>query len=687
MRNYLGRFVRNLSTSNRNLYNRNFSSNRFITEQTEETGIVYGILTHGKKNFNKCLEETKARPEVIKEIDLTIFSDPYESNNTDLDILIESFQNCKNLEKLRLNTRFYDKSTVFNIIESLGQVSEISLEAESTSYAHEDALELSKPCANLKSLELLNIPLGNKGAMSIMESCKSLESLNLGNCQINPSTVQKILEITTANELLKSLELSGLDYSENPEWLEQLHGLIMNNSTLCKLNMQSSRINVSDFSEYSYVFSPDYCNAFMNVLQNNPRLEMKIFGIKYPNNTKNQIEDAVKDYNLITFSRLLRQTLLDIPDYLFTNEILDYTQQKCLSITNDILLDKLSNEEILQFCTHWHSPFHQGISQKLRNYEGAKWAPLFGEEEIAVPDHVTSETQEGGWKIATLTNSKQLKSEGKELQHCVGSYTTDCLSGKSHIISVRNPNGEAQSTIEFITNNQQVQLNRHYGPRNSEPSTISRNIADWIVQSYQNGDLKVNHHNLGTIKEPSSPIVSYLGVNPFCPKEYDRIVSTFKKQMLPSGEYKIPQLSQNFNNLFNELSLPIINPILPSLKAKIKIPAYDKNEHRKTLHSMRVSCNRIFGEDKVDTLVDNEKTVFIVNDKPEIIEKLNEMFDHPDNQNCRSNFVVTNPKPQDVKKILTKEALEVRQKAKESKKKQMSPTSSTQLSPIVIAKE
>jgi PcfJ-like protein len=58
--------------------------------------------------------------------------------------------------------------------------------------------------------------------------------------------------------------------------------------------------------------------------------------------------------------------------------------------------------------------------------------------------------------VISLTTSLAIQQEGYRLQHCVGNYARSCLSGRSHIVSVRDASGASLSTAE-------IKLTRSYG--------------------------------------------------------------------------------------------------------------------------------------------------------------------------------------------------------------------------------
>lgn len=77
-----------------------------------------------------------------------------------------------------------------------------------------------------------------------------------------------------------------------------------------------------------------------------------------------------------------------------------------------------------------------------------------------------------GIEAVSLGNATELAEEGLRMQHCVGSYWRHCFLGESHIVSLRNPNGDSLSTIEIrLPGNgaRQCQIVQHRAERNQTP--------------------------------------------------------------------------------------------------------------------------------------------------------------------------------------------------------------------------
>ena len=124
-----------------------------------------------------------------------------------------------------------------------------------------------------------------------------------------------------------------------------------------------------------------------------------------------------------------------------------------------------------------------------------------------------SQVKEGGWPgltmpvqapnglwLVPLCTTEELRHEGSVMHHCVGGYTTQAKSCKSHIVSVRtqekNGRWTSHSTCEFngITQAQPTQLSKrqHQGQGNGTPGKPYLDAIAWYSKEIETGRLKTN---------------------------------------------------------------------------------------------------------------------------------------------------------------------------------------------------
>lgn len=80
--------------------------------------------------------------------------------------------------------------------------------------------------------------------------------------------------------------------------------------------------------------------------------------------------------------------------------------------------------------------------------------------------------------VVPLTNILRLKDEGQRMQHCVGTYASQCLFLGAHIFSIRDTDGISLSTAELRPRNEngiwRVDEVQHRAHANDEPSAACR---------------------------------------------------------------------------------------------------------------------------------------------------------------------------------------------------------------------
>ena len=239
----------------------------------------------------------------------------------------------------------------------------------------------------------------------------------------------------------------------------------------------------------------------------------------------------------------------------------------------------------------WHMAASQAKMQKEKDYGKITWQPVFGKKELEIPQSVSGEE---GWKLVSLTDTEELKKEGKDLDHCVGGYTHDCNEKNSHIVSIRNPQGEAVSTIEFKTDyeSKSSTIAQHYGVKNSEPSKESKDIERAILKKLNrkepddknvfgkfvsqikkafkksnetgNSDwdnLSIDYESLEQarnerkklVRSPREKLKSQLGFDPLDDKKLRKIQDVYSSIVAPKGAHVKDANGQEIENFSTEI--------------------------------------------------------------------------------------------------------------------------------------
>jgi len=88
------------------------------------------------------------------------------------------------------------------------------------------------------------------------------------------------------------------------------------------------------------------------------------------------------------------------------------------------------------------------------------------------------------WDITELLTSKELTAEGRAMNHCVGSYSRSCASGRNSIWSLSKTTSSGYEKLLTISvHNSKRQIDQARGQRNRRPDNSSRKIMEaWAKQ-------------------------------------------------------------------------------------------------------------------------------------------------------------------------------------------------------------
>ena len=85
-----------------------------------------------------------------------------------------------------------------------------------------------------------------------------------------------------------------------------------------------------------------------------------------------------------------------------------------------------------------------------------------------------------GWTVQQINSENDLEAEGNKMDHCVGSYCSDMMDGRSIFYSLRDPNNNPHITIEV--DNKYKTVEQIQGNSNSEPKDeYKAMIKEWIT--------------------------------------------------------------------------------------------------------------------------------------------------------------------------------------------------------------
>ena len=143
------------------------------------------------------------------------------------------------------------------------------------------------------------------------------------------------------------------------------------------------------------------------------------------------------------------------------------------------LLLRYSPEELIRQSNCWHQEVVRATT--VRTGDGV---PHFEGQFGSWPALLQSPYEKHGLHAVSLTTPAELIQEGGVLHHCVGTYAEDCVTGKSHIVSIRNEDGVRLSTAEIYLKEYgrgewEPEVVQHYALGNSDPP---RECHDILVE-------------------------------------------------------------------------------------------------------------------------------------------------------------------------------------------------------------
>lgn len=132
-------------------------------------------------------------------------------------------------------------------------------------------------------------------------------------------------------------------------------------------------------------------------------------------------------------------------------------------------LMRYSLAELIRQSLKWHDEIVRIGQQYERSHE-----PREESELTSWPSLLTEPIKSGDLNAVALTCTDDLAGEGARLRHCVVSYADKCMTGESHIVSIRNAAGASLSTAEIVLESDeqggwQACVRQHYGMKNATP--------------------------------------------------------------------------------------------------------------------------------------------------------------------------------------------------------------------------
>lgn len=143
----------------------------------------------------------------------------------------------------------------------------------------------------------------------------------------------------------------------------------------------------------------------------------------------------------------------------------------------DLIIRDRTLTRLSEYSDYFHKNDAQMRALIVRLARTRSWEPI--------TDPYTIMSPSGPLIFTPLTDSAQLTEEGDKMDHCVGGYTSQCLRGRTHIVSVRNPEGESLATMEiYYDHDKTLSVSQLKAKSNKTPSedirAASKEYMDYI---------------------------------------------------------------------------------------------------------------------------------------------------------------------------------------------------------------
>jgi hypothetical protein len=121
-------------------------------------------------------------------------------------------------------------------------------------------------------------------------------------------------------------------------------------------------------------------------------------------------------------------------------------QGACSAMAAKLMTQENGTSLLLTFSRKWHLHDNAAPDDFRKLASIGKWAALFKKVDLW-----------GGWTMQALESTGALREEGMKLSHCVGSgsYSSACINGNAHILSLRRGNHPV-ATLELRSTPQQA---------------------------------------------------------------------------------------------------------------------------------------------------------------------------------------------------------------------------------------
>ena len=152
-----------------------------------------------------------------------------------------------------------------------------------------------------------------------------------------------------------------------------------------------------------------------------------------------------------------------------------------------IVLDANQQRASWQWFMRMQQTWHNELNERLRIQRERREAEIAAKEAARKHkwDSLIESFEKDGYAVTPLLTTESLMEEGKEMHHCVATYSESCEDGISRIFSIKQGDNRL-STLEIIRDSDLGlwRVNQHRGPSNQDVSKELKDLAQFILHKY-----------------------------------------------------------------------------------------------------------------------------------------------------------------------------------------------------------
>lgn len=185
----------------------------------------------------------------------------------------------------------------------------------------------------------------------------------------------------------------------------------------------------------------------------------------------------------------------DISKFIHLHDYFDFVNQWVAGLVSQRVVDEMRTDDVATLflarysvTSIWNQSliWHQLIVNLEKSKDAREKLALLDQWPVLFPNpiHVND------LHVVSVTTIDEIEAEGRELEHCVGTYVNKCILGESHIVSVRDKQGKRLSTaeIELVEEYDGTiipMLVQHQGLSNQQPVPEAQHALDeglrWLL--------------------------------------------------------------------------------------------------------------------------------------------------------------------------------------------------------------